>query len=180
MEPGPRFPGPFRSPQAKPVVIHTGIPATVGVQQFVESEAGKALDNLTGRVPAATGETGSERQQIVEPDARANQPLGALAVPADRDQQLQRADQLRCLPDPPGALLKRLANQPQVAVLEVAQAAVQHLGGGAAGGRHQPAFFEEIDAIAAPGESPDGDHSSDPATDDCDLHSTARVVPVNL
>jgi hypothetical protein len=65
-------------------------------------------------------------------------------------------------------------------MFEVAQAAMQHLAGGAAGGGHQLAFLVQINGFTASGKGPGGHDTVDSTANDCNLHSTASVVPVSV
>ena len=129
MKSGTRFSGLFCCPQAKQVVIHSGTPVSVSTEQLFAPQARKADGHVGGTVPTATRQAGSGCQEVAEPEACPDQPLCLLTVAANRDKPLQGLNQLRRLPDPPGALRKRLTNQPQMAMLKLTQAAVQHPGG---------------------------------------------------
>ena len=67
------------------------------------------------------------------------------------DDERQRLDEVRRQLDHELALEQRLADEAEVEVLQVAQAAVDELGGAARGARGEVGLLDERDAVAARG-----------------------------
>src|SRR5262249_7385676 len=98
------------------------------------------------------------------------------AVGIDRDDDLDRPDQLRQMLEQPGALMERLAHQAEVHVLEIADAAVDQLGGLRRRLRAAASLVEESDLIVLPRQLPGDSGTVDAAADDSDPHG--RIVAV--
>src|SRR2546423_647803 len=106
-----------------------------------------------GRVRAAQtppGGGGGPRQRVVHVQADADEPVGLRAVER-RDYELQRAHEVRGELDEQLALEQRLAHEPEVEVLQVAQAAVDQLARPAARAEREVLALDERDAVAARG-----------------------------
>ena len=103
---------------------------------------------------------------VVEREPRAE--VGALpAAPAQRPQERHGRDEVGSDPrEQQLALAQRLAHEPDVAHLEVAQAAVDELARGARGPGREVARLDEADAQAARGRVERRARARDPAADD--------------
>ena len=100
------------------------------------------------------------------------------AVLAERgDEERRRVDQVGRELDHQLALEQRLANQAEVEVLEVAEAAVDHLRGAARGADRVVAALEQRDRVAAGGGVERDPGAGDPAADHDDLEALARRSP---
>ena len=140
------------------VVLDLAVPVQQRAAQAAVAEAGREPARLLGadaaggrqaaaRVPAAARSASPRRRPTSSFDAGA-----AVDLRAERDQQRQRADQVRRADvhqDRP--LARGLPRDADVAVREVAQAAVRELGGPAARALREIAALDERDAQPARG-----------------------------
>ena len=113
----------------------------------------------------------------VQEDARAHEPGTVRAVAVEREDERQPVHEMRCDDVHQCApLLVRLAHQPDVAHLEVAQPAMDQLGGGARGCRCEVAALDErhVEPVRARGLGDAG--ADDPATD----HEQIEVARAEL
>ncbi|MNV26284.1 hypothetical protein D3C71_1174020 [compost metagenome] len=85
---------------------------------------------------------------VVEPQPRAQHPRRA-QVACMRQHEAGRGDQMRCKQAQCFALVERLAHQRELALLQVAQAAMDQLGAGAGGMRGQVILLAQADRQAA-------------------------------
>ena len=109
-----------------------------------------------------------DRHDVVEVEADAHHAVGALAVEGGDDER-QRLDEVRRERDHQLALEQRLADEAEVEVLQVAQAAVDELGGAARRARGVVGALDERDAVAARGGVERDAGAGDPAADDDDV-----------
>ena len=91
----------------------------------------------------------------------------------DRDRGLQRLDVVRCNPQEPVAFDHGLLDEAELAVFEVPDPAVDHVGRSAAGALAVVAALHERHVHALQGQVPEGAHPVNSASDDQDL----RVPP---
>ncbi len=118
-----------------------------------------AQPRAPGSPPALDGHDVVE----VQPDAGAA--VGPLAVERGHDER-QRVHEVRRERDQELALEQRLADEPEVEVLQVAQAAVDELGRAARGAGGVVRALDERDAVAARGRVERDARARDAATDD--------------
>ncbi len=105
---------------------------------------------------------------VVHAESEPDQPVGVLAVER-RDDQLQRLDQMRRHLDVDLPLEQGLANEAQVEVLQVAQAAMDEFAGAAGSAAGEVGALQQRNAEAAH-DCVEGDPcAGDPATDDEDV-----------
>ena len=109
---------------------------------------------------------------VVEVEAHAGQAVGTRPVEGGHDEG-QRGDQVRREGDHELALQQRLADQPQVEVLQVAQAAVNQLGGAAGGARGEVGTLGQRHAVAAAGGVEGHAGPRDPTADHHDVERLA-------
>ena len=114
-------------------------------------------------------------EPIVGPQPDAD--LGVAAAAADRDQHLPRAGQVRRQLAQRVALGRRLANQADVALLQVAQAAVHELGGAAAGAAGEVAALDQPDRQPAQRRVARHPGTGDPAADDQHVEGLVGQAP---
>jgi hypothetical protein len=93
----------------------------------------------------------------------------------DRHRRLQRLDEVRGRLQQIVALGDRLVHEPELAVLEIADPAVDHVARGRRGARGEVVPFDEENVDALEREIAEGRDAIDPAADDDDLG--ARVLP---
>jgi len=91
-----------------------------------DAVAGRAPVRVLARAAAGEGREPVDRHHVVHVQPDAGQPVGPRPVEGGHDQR-QRADEMGRERDVDLALQQRLAHQPEVEVLEVAQAAVDEL-----------------------------------------------------
>jgi hypothetical protein len=121
-------------------VVGLAVVEQVARRGLARRQRGQALDDLVGvddpvavrrpvrRVPVAAPTAPRHRHHVVQVEPHAHHAVGARAVEGGDDQR-QRLDQVRREPDHDLALDQRLADEAEVEVLQVAQAAVDELGG---------------------------------------------------
>ena len=123
----------------------------------------RATAAAEARQPHAVG-----RHHVVHVQPDAQHAVGALAVEG-RDQQLERAHEVRREVHEQRPLEQRLADEPEVEVLEVAEAAVHELRGAARRPRGVVVTVEESHAVAARGGVESHARPRDPAADHDDV-----------
>jgi hypothetical protein len=187
--------------QRQPDVVGLAVVEEVGGRRAARREGGQQSQRLVGVdgavavgaprllvgaapaaavLAAAQAAIGGHHVVHVQPDA--HRAIGAAAVEG-WDQQRQRADEVRRQVDQQLALQQRLANQAEVEVLQVAQAAVDELAGPAGGARGPVALLEQTDVETPAGGVERGTGAGDPAADDEDVeglagHAVERVAAV--
>ena len=109
-----------------------------------------------------------DRHDVVEVQADADEPVGARALEGGDDQP-QRADQVRGERHEQLALEQGLADQAQVEVLQVAQAAVDELARAAGGAAGIVGLLDERDRVSARGGVERHAGAGDPAADHDDV-----------
>ncbi len=110
---------------------------------------------------------------VVEVQADADQPVGVRALERGHHQR-QRAHQMRGERHHQLALQQRLAHEPEVEVLQIAQAAVDELARAAGGPRGVVGALEQRDAVAARGRVEGHAGAGDAAADDDDVELVLR------
>ena len=97
-----------------------------------------------------------------------------------RNEERGRIDEVRSQPDEQLALQQRLANQAEVEVLQIAKAAVDHLGGAARSALAEVVALDQRDRVAARGGIEGHAGAGDPSAHDDDvervLHRGDRLV----
>ena len=154
--------------------LDLGIPVEGGLAQPLGREAG--LDG--GRRRAAhepvAGHGASRREEVVEREAGAQaQPVPERFAVEGQDER-QRGDEVGHAAQLPGPLAQALANDPDVVVREVAQAAVDEAGRARRGAPGEVAPLDEQGRATAPRELARDAGAEDAATDDDDV--VARAV----
>src|SRR6266550_6640422 len=114
-------------------------------------------------------------EQVIEDQSTLDLEAAARAVLVDRKQDLQRFDELRQMFQQPCAIAQRLANQADMELLEVPQAAVDHLGGGRGSLGAAATALEQSDLVPLTGELPGDARSVDSPSNNRDSHF--RIVP---
>ena len=109
------------------------------------------------------------RQPVVEREADAHLDEAARGVAVDRHQERQRPHQVRGQSPERLALAQRLAHEPEVEQLEVAQAAVDELGGARGGGGGEIALLDQRDRQPAQRQVARGAGAGHAAADDDDV-----------
>ena len=144
-------------------VVHLAVPVLDRPDDPPRSEPGSegegptpgelAVERQAGRRPAAAGE------QVVEEDPCPD--VGALVEPvAEGEEERDRVDQVGRDPEQDRPLAEGLADEGEVVELEVAQAAVDELGG-AAGGARRPVLGLHDPDPQAPGRGVEGGAGAD-------------------
>ena len=100
------------------------------------------------RNPAATPPPQRHRHHVVHVQPDPDQPVGMGACEGGHDHR-QRSHQMRRQPDHQPSLEQRLADEAEIEILQVAQAAMDELGRAAAGARGIVGLFDERDAVPA-------------------------------
>ena len=123
--------------------------------EYSKPRVNAARSGRAGRVGAQVEAAGRRQdaaaaQMVVEEETEADQRPGAEAGMV-RQHEAQRPGDVRRHPQQHLALGQRRAHQPELAVLEVAQAAMDQLGRGRGGGAGEVALFDEQHGEAAPG-----------------------------
>ena len=113
--------------------------------------------------PPAQRRRGHDVVHVQADPGQAVRPAGAVER---RQHEGQRPDQVRRQPDHELALEQRLAHQPQVEVLQVAQTAVDQLGRAAARPRGEVGLLHQGHAVPAGGRVQSHPGAGDPAADD--------------
>ncbi len=108
----------------------------------------------------------AERQQIVDIHAGGQECLALAAVPVGRNQDGERRDQMRRDAQHRGALGTGGAQPADIGVLQIADAAVNHLEAFGRGAAREIPLFDQRDAQAAQGCVPGGGGAERPAADD--------------
>jgi len=116
-------------------------------------------------------------KSVVEQQTELHRDTAARAVVVDRDEDLQRPDQLRDAFEQPGPLVQRLAHETEAEMLEVAQPAVDHLRRRRRRLRAADSFLEQHDLISPPRQLPRHPRAIDPASDDRDARAHGEMVP---
>jgi hypothetical protein len=106
-----------------------------------------------------------DRHHVVQVQTDADEPVGAGAFER-RDDERERPHEVRRELDHQLALEQRLADQPEVEVLQVAKAAVDELARAAGGPRGVVVALQQRDAVAARGGVERNAGAGDPAADD--------------
>ena len=114
-----------------------------------------------------------DRHDVVEVQPHPDQAIRAGAVEGGHDQR-QRAHQMRRQRHHQLALEQGLADEPEVEVLQVAQAAVDELARAAGGPRGEVRALEQRHAVAARGGVQRDARAGDAATDDDDIELVLR------
>src|SRR5258706_591484 len=118
-----------REGKREPGVVELPVPVLDGARQVAALQARCPLERLRGaqefaaRVPVLAGE------QVVQREAAAIEPFvePAAARAVHRQHESERLDKVRSVAHQDGALVQRFADQPEVALREVAHAAVREL-----------------------------------------------------
>src|SRR5258706_486433 len=118
-----------REGKREPGLVELPVPVLDGARQVAALQARCPLERLRGaqefaaRVPVLAGE------QVVQREAAAIEPFvePAAARAVHRQHESERLDKVRSVAHQDGALVQRFADQPEVALREVAHAAVREL-----------------------------------------------------
>ena len=116
------------------------------------------------------------RHHVVEVEPGAER-AAALLLAEGRDQERRRVDEVRRQVDHQLALEQRLADQPEVEVLQVAEPAVDHLRGAARGALRVVAALDQRHRVAARGGVERDAGAGDPAADHDDVELVGRALP---
>ena len=154
----------------EPGVVGGGVVVQVAAGQAVprhRRQVGERLVGVEALVQLADAEPAGE---VVHPHRRAEgpgDPAGDQAVPGeDRDHERQQLDQVGSVAAEALALVERLVDEADVALLEVAQSPVDELGALRRGAAGEVVGFDQRRA-QAPGGGVEGDpDAGDPAADD--------------
>ncbi len=133
-------------------------------------EEREARDPLLG-VAHPRVEPGTDR--LVDGHRRRQHFLAAHAVAAGRNEEGQAIDEVRGNAHQDAALDERLAHLPDLALLQVADPAVDELRGGGRGGAAEVAAFDERDRETAQRRVPRGEGAGDPPADDDQIEAAA-------
>lgn len=106
-------------------------------------------------------------QQVVKSEAGADRETRSRTVAVDRQEDLDRSDELRDMLEEPGPLAQRLAHQLELQMFEVAQPAVDHLRRPRRRLRPALPLLEQRDVVVAPRQLPGDAGTIDPAAHHC-------------
>ncbi len=129
------------------------------------------------RVASAMPAFRPDREQVVDVHAGGQERLALTAVPVGGNQDRQRRDQMRGDAQHRGALGARGAQAANIGVLQVADAAVNHLEAFGRGAAREIPLFDQGDAQAAQGRVPGGGGAERPAAHHQHVEFLARRVP---
>ncbi len=121
-------------------------------------------------------------QDVVEGQTDAPLPGPHARTRVERDDEPERVDEVGRIAEQQAPLVQGLVDQAKIAVLQVAQAAVDQLGAGAAGGRGEITLVDEGDAPAVQGRVQGDAGAGDAAPDNEQIKFRAREyieVPVH-
>jgi hypothetical protein len=121
---------------------------------------------------AAAATDPRRRHHVVHVQAEAELAIAPL-LPQRRHQERGRVDEVGRELDHQLTLQQRLANQPEIEVLQVAEAAVDHLRGAAGGAHGVVAALQQGDRVATRGGVEGDPGAGDAAADDDDLEAPA-------
>ena len=165
----------------EPHVVGLAVVEQVAARRVARRERGDelghlgAVDHAVARrapllAPVGTGvaAAAAARHHVVHVQAEADEPVGAGAVERGHDQR-QRADEVRCERGQQLALQQRLADEPEVEVLQVPQAAVDELARARRGAARVVALLHQRDRVPAAGGVERDPGAGDPAADDQDV-----------
>ena len=167
--------------QHEPHVVGLAVVEEVAGTRLARRERRQQLEHLLagdravavgapGLGGAAAAAAALDRHHVVEVEAHPDEAVEPRAVEGGDDDR-QRADQMRRERDEQLALEQRLAHQPEVEVLEVAQAAVDELARAAGGAGGVVGALEQRHAVAAAGGVEGDAGPGDAAADDGDVEA---------
>jgi hypothetical protein len=147
-------------------VIGGGVVVAGAAGEAVGAETGDGLDDLTGAEGAGGLHVPEEREGVIEHEAGGELPAGDASALVDGPDEGKRPDEVGGEPEEAGALDARLEDEGEVAVLEVADAAVDEAGGAAGSPGGEVLALDEGDAQAAEGGIAGDPAAGDTAADD--------------
>src|SRR5204863_8445844 len=118
--------------QSEARIVGLGVVVQPRAGQVLVAEPGLRGAYLFGAEPAMRVDVAERREEIVQPQSRAQLPRRHARAPVGREQERQGSHEVWCDPQQGAPLAARLEDQPQVAVLEVADAAVDEARGATA------------------------------------------------
>ncbi len=152
--------------QAEAGVIHPAVPVEGGAAQPFRLQEGFPVGRPAAGedlVPAGIAE---ERQQIVQGETGPHLQQGMRVMPVDRYQKRQGMHQMRGDPLQNAPFPARLENQPEVEIFQVAQTAMDQLGGGAGRAGGEIPHLRQDDVQTAQRQIPGQSGAVDAAADD--------------
>ena len=150
--------------KAEPAVVRERVDVHTAAAQAVEAEIGDALSRTRGRQQAADPVTGERRVQR-EPEPQRPRPVGA--IPVEREQERQPADEVRRNGlEQRAALAMSLAHELDVAEAEIAKPTVDQLRRRARSRSAEVAAVDERDRKPGPRCLVRDPRADDPAADD--------------
>ncbi len=150
-------------------VIGGGVVVAGAAGEVVGAQTGDGLDDLAGGEGASAPHVPEEGEGVIEHEPGGELPAGDASALVDGPDEGEGPDEVGSEPQEAIALDAGLEDEAEVAVLEVADAAVDEAGGAAGGAGGEVLALDEGDAQAPEGGIASGARAGDAAADDEDI-----------